>query len=199
MSVLVDLPPPAPEIPPAVSRIRQLSRPLELLFALLFAVTAAGLVLAVAAALAYRGDLVQVRPGGLQIYFGTPPPLPPGWSTFASVPTVQRLAMAVSACLMIGPALAILWDLRGLFALYGRGVVLSVPDVGRLGRLSLWLIAYAVAPALGHVVVAASGFDDRGWLRFDSLQALGLGVVLFVIARVMAWGAEVRDDASRFV
>ena len=29
--------------------------------------------------------------------------------------------------------------------------------------------------------------------------ALALGLVLFVVARVLHWGAEVHDDASRFV
>ncbi len=62
-----------------------------------------------------------------------------------------------------------------------------------------WLIAYAVAPTLGHLVVEAAGIDDEGWLRLDSLQALILGLVLVVIARVMRWGAEVADDASRFI
>ena len=66
-------------------------------------------------------------------------------------------------------------------------------------EMAVWLLAYSVAPTLGHLLVAAAGFDDRGWLRLDSLQSLGLGLVLFVIARVMAWAAEVHDDASRFV
>lgn len=44
-----------------------------------------------------------------------------------------------------------------------------------------------------------AGFDDEGWLRMDSAKALALGLILFVVARVMAWGAELHDDASRFV
>ena len=68
-----------------------------------------------------------------------------------------------------------------------------------VGLIAVWLIAYAVAPTLGHLLVTAAGFDDEGWLRLDSLQALALGLVLFVVARVLHWGAEVSDDASRFV
>ena len=48
-------------------------------------------------------------------------------------------------------------------------------------------------------IVEAAGFDDEGWLRIDSAKALALGLILLVVARVMAWGAEVHDDASQFV
>lgn len=44
-----------------------------------------------------------------------------------------------------------------------------------------------------------AGFHDEGWLRIDSAKALALGLILFVIARVMSWGADIHDDASRFV
>ena len=37
------------------------------------------------------------------------------------------------------------------------------------------------------------------YIAWEYLKALALGLILFVVARVMAWGAEVHDDASRFV
>lgn len=198
--MIVDLPAPAPLEAPALGRIRRLSRPLAWLFAGLFAVGAAILTAAVLGVLFYEGLRVQVRPGGMQIFLGpTVPDTPANWTTLAALPVYRKLALAGSACLMIGPALAILWQLRRLFDLYGSGVVLAAANARRIALIALWLLAYAVAPTLGHLLVTAAGFDDAGWLRLDSLQALGLGLVLLVIARVMQWGAEVHDDASRFV
>ena len=200
MSQLLSFPPPGPHEAPALGRIRLLSRPLAWLFTGLLVLGSAVLTLAVVAVLTYTGTRLQVWPGGMQIYVeASVPPVPPTWTRVGALPWIQKIALAISATLMLGPALAILWELRRLFGLYASGVVLAVDNARRIGRIAAWLIAYAVAPTVGHLVVDLSGFDDRGWLRFDSLQALLLGLVLLVVARVMLWGAEVQDDASRFV
>ena len=197
---VIDFPPPVSEEAPMLARIRRLSRPLEWLFAGLFVIGAALLVVAVVAVLAYTGDRIQIRPGGMQIYIEAAVPPPPlGWTTVGVIPLIRKIALATSACLMIGPALAILWQLRRLFRLYGFGEILGADNARIIGLTAGWLVAYAIAPTVGHFVVEAAGFDDEGWLRLDSLQALLLGLILFVIARVMRWGAEVADDASRFV
>ena len=197
---VISFPPPLPGDAPLLGRIRRLSRPLEWLFTGLFVIGAVLLTIAVVAVLAYAGDRLQIRPGGMQIYVeAVVPPPPPGWTTVGVIPPIRKVALATSACLMIGPALAILWQLRRLFRLYGSGTILGAENARIIGLIAGWLVAYAVAPTLGHYVVEAAGFDDEGWLRLDSLQALGLGLVLFVMARVMRWGAEVADDASRFV
>lgn len=200
MALIRDFPPPLPVEPPAFQRIRRLSRPLEWSFAVLFAVGALLLAVAVLAVLAYGGTRLQVWPGGMQIFIeAEAPPLYPGWRTVGSLPAIQKVALAISANLMMIPALAVLWELRRLFGLYARGVVLTPENARCMTAIALWLIGYAVAPTLGHVVVTLAGFDDDGWLRMDSLKALGLGLILFVVARVMAWGAEVNEEASRFV
>lgn len=197
---VIDFPPPLPEEAPVLARIRRLSRPLEWLFVGLFAIGAVLLAVAVVAVLTYSGDRLQIRPGGMQIYVeAVVPPPPPGWTTVGVIPLVRKVALATSACLMIGPALVILWQLRRLFRLYGSGRILAAENARIIGLIATWLVAYAVAPTLGHFVGEAAGFDDEGWLRLDSLQALVLGLILFVMARVMRWGAEVADDASRFV
>lgn len=194
------LPPPVPTRPAALDRIAGVSRPLQWLFSAAFAVGAIILLGAVVTVLFYEGPRVQVRPGGLQIFIEPGAPrLVPGWTTLGAMPFLRKLALAGSATLMLTPALAILWQLRRLFGLYREGVVLAAGNARCLTVMALWLVAYAVAPTLGHLLVTAAGFDDEGWLRLDSLQALGLGLVLFVMARVMAWAAEVHDDASRFV
>lgn len=200
MTVVIDLPPPVPARPGALSRIGRVSRPLVWLFTGLLIFGAILLAGAVLAAIGYDGTRVQVRPGGLQIFIEAEPPvLVPGWTTLEPLPFLRRLALAGSATLMLTPALVVLWQLRRLFRLYTDGIVLAVENARCIAAIAAWLIAYAAAPTLGHILVTAAGFDDDGWLRFDSLQALGLGLVLFVIAQVMRWGAEVNDDASRFV
>ena len=200
MTVVVALPPPVPLEPDAFARIRRLSRPLEWLFTLLFALGVALLAVAVVAVLTYVGTRLQVRPGGMQIYIeASVPPLRPDWTTVGALPWIQKIALALSASVMMVPALAVLWGLRRLFRLYGSGVVLAQENARCMGGIAVWLIAYAVAPTVGHVLVTLAGFDDEGWLRIDSAKALALGLILFVVARVMAWGAEVHDDASRFI
>ena len=197
---VVPLPPRVQETSAALIRIRGLSRPLQLLFTVLFALGLVLLLGAVATALFYDGPRVQVRPGGLQIFIEPQAPsIVPGWTTLGTMPFLRRMALATSATLMLTPALAILWTLRQLFRLYAKGVVLARQNVRCLSVIAAWLIAYAIAPTLGHLVVAAAGFDDEGWLRMDSFQALCLGLVLFVVARVMGWAAEVADDAAGFV
>lgn len=200
MALIAEFPPPVPSEPDAFGRIRRLSRPLEWLFTSLFGLGAVLLAVAVVAVLTYAGTRLQVRPGGMQIFIeASPPLLHPGWTTVGSLPLIQKLALAASASLMMIPALAVLWQLRRLFRLYSAGVVLTPANARCMTTMSLWLIAYAIAPTVGHIVVTLAGFDDEGWLRMDSIKALGLGLILLVIARVMAWGAEVHDDASRFV
>jgi hypothetical protein len=200
MALIVELPPLVASEPEAFGRIRRLSRPLEWLFVVLFALGALLLAVAVIAVLAYAGTRLQVRPGGMQIFIeAEAPSLRAGWTTVGSLPVIQKLALATSATLMMTPALAVLWQLRRLFRLYGGGVVLEPENARCMTIIALWLIAYAVAPTLGHIVVTLAGFDDEGWLRMDSFKALALGLIVFVVARVMAWGAEVHDDASRFV
>lgn len=197
---VIEFPPPFPDEAPVLGRIRRLSRPLEWLFVGLFAIGTILLAIAMVAVLTYTGDRLQIRPGGMQIYVeAVVPPPPPGWTTVGVIPLIRKIALATSACLMIVPALAILWQLRGLFRLYGSGEILGAENARVIGLIAGWLVAYALAPTVGHVVVEAAGFDDEGWLRLDSLQALLLGLILFVMARVMRWGAEVADDASRFV
>ena len=198
--MILPLPPLVADDPPIPGRIRRLSRPLEWLFAGLFGLGTLLLFIAVVAVLAYGGDRLQIRPGGMQIYIeAAVPPPPAGWTTVGVIPFHRKLALAASACLMIVPALAVLWQLRRLFRLYASGVILKTENARVIGLIADWLIAYAVAPTVGHFLVEAAGFDDEGWLRIDSLKALVLGLVLFVIARVMLWGADVADDASRFV
>ena len=198
--VLIDFPAAAPAPEETTRLIRKLSRPLVWLLTVLLVLTVTVLLVMAAAVLFYDGPRLLVRPGGLQILLmAVPPPIPQGWFSLGQAPLLQRLALVTSGGLMMGPALAILWTLRRLFVLYGEGRVLEARNARLLKIMSIWLIAYAVAPTAGHYLVASTGFDDQGWLRMDSVQALVLGLVLFVIARVMQLAAEAHDDASRFV
>lgn len=198
MTVIHPIPPRVQEVSPEVGRIRRLSRPMIWVFAVLLGLAVIAWLGAVGVALFYDGPRVQLRPGGLWITLPPHTPTTTG-QTLAALATPTRIALAASATLMLAPAVVVLDQLRRLFGLYAAGVVLEARNARCLSRISLALIAYAAAPTLGHLLVTAAGFDDRGWLRLDSLQALVLGGTLLVMARVMKWGAEVHDDAARFV
>lgn len=185
---------------PALVRVRRMSAPLSTLFGSLFWLAAVVCLALGLAVLAHEGPWLQIRDGTMLIRLETDrPPLAPGWTTVGDLPIGQRLAMIGSGLLMMGPALAVLWTLRRLFSLYAAGVVLEPRNARCFTVLACWMIAYAAGPTLGHVLVETSGLQDRGWLRLDSLQALGLGLVLFVIGWIMRLAAEARANSEAFV
>ena len=100
----------------------------------------------------------------------------------------------------IAPSLMIFWHLRGLFDLYAKGEVFGRRNGRRLARIGAWLCAYAVSPFVCHLVLAATGYEiDKVWMHLSSVQAFVLGLLVFVIAQVMAVGHEIEEDRKAFV
>ncbi len=65
---------------------------------------------------------------------------------------------------------------------------------------ALVLVAYALAPALGHAAVLLAGHGvDLEWLHASAFHALVLAAVVLVLAEVMRIGRAVEQDRDGFV
>jgi hypothetical protein len=196
MAHIVTLGPPPAAESAAFRRVRLGSRVLVVLFTVILA----GLVLLalaeVGVVLFYQGDLITLGPTGGWI--GTNPP--PGYQSFVSMSLVQRLAYAVTAVVRLAPAILIFHHLRALFALYGRGVVFARENAAHILWIGVWLVAHAADPFLCHLALGAAGLEvDHRWAHFGSLQELGLGALVFVVAQVMQVGREIEEEREQFV
>jgi hypothetical protein len=183
---------------PALARICALSRPFVILFSALFGgaiVFVGGLMVAL---VFYGGPHLRVGPASLQITTmldgETAGTVPTG-----DLPLVTRLGMSACAFLAMSPAIFILWHLRGLFALYAGGTVFAGENAARLRAVGVWLIVNAVAPFASHQIAVLTGGIDRAWFHAVSLEALVLGGMLFVIARVVDLGREIEQDQAGFL
>lgn len=197
MSTVVSLRPPAAQPPPSAShrRLRLGSQALAWLFTILLA--GVGLIAAVliAGVLAYAGENFRIGPTAAWIGKG-----PPDSVAFASLSLPHRAAYALVGTLRIAPVLMILAHLRALFFLYAAGEVFGAANAPHIGRTGAWLCAYAVSPFVCHLFLAAGGWEiDKRWLHLSSVQALVLGLLVFVIAQVMQVGREIEEDRDAFV
>ncbi len=179
----------------AQRRVRLGSRAAVWLFTGLCALSAMILVTAIVTMLAYKGELVRIGPDNCYIGEG-----PPNSVAFGSLPLVHRLVYVGVGIVRATPILMIFWSLRALFAGYARGEVFSTDAARRFGRVGAWLCAYAVSPFLCHLFLAATGYEiDKNWAHMASLQALVLGLMVFVIGQVMQVGREIEEDREAFV
>jgi hypothetical protein len=188
-------PPPAVESA-ASRRVRLGSRVLGVLFAAILGGLALLTLAEVGVVLFYPGDQISLGPDGGLI--GASPP--PGYITFAHMSLAQKLAYAVVATVRMAPALMIFHHLRNLFSLYGKGVVFARENGTHLLWVGVWLVAHAIDPFVCHLALSATGLEiDHAWAHFGSLQELGLGLLVFVIAQVMQVGREIEEDREQFV
>lgn len=140
---------------------------------------------------------LSIGPGAA--YLGDPPP-GPGIVPFGSLPLATRLAYAATLILDTAPVLFALANLRALLRLYAAGIVFAAENGACIKRIGLGLVAYAIAPFLGHELVVLAGHGvDMDWFHVSEAQALVLGAVLFVVAQVMEVGLEIEQDRDGFV
>jgi hypothetical protein len=185
----------APSESRAQRRVRLGSRAAVWLFTGLCGLSALILVAAIATMLFYKGELVRIGPDNCYIGEG-----PANSVAFGSLPLVHRLVYVLVGIARATPILMIFWSLRALFAGYARGEVFSTDAARRFGRVGAWLCAYAVSPFLCHLFLAATRYEiDKNWAHMASLQALVLGLMVFVIGQVMQVGREIEEDREAFV
>lgn len=191
---LVRVPVPPPESL-AQRRVRIGSGWIAGLFTGLFALSAVILVVAIATMLFYRGEWVRIGPDNC--YIGE---APPNTVAFSSLPLIHRLVYVLVGIVRATPILMLFWSLRALFRHYASGEVFSRAAAVRFGSIGAWLCAYAVSPFLCHLALSATGYEiDKNWAHMASLQALILGLLVFVIGQVMQVGREIEEDREAFV
>ena len=179
-------------------RIRLASRGFEGLFALLFGLSAAMMLLSLGLVMVYQGTHIALGPrGGLISFDGR---LPPDFTPLRDWSLSQRWAYAPVVIARGAPGLGLFWCLRGLFRLYGRGQVFGARNAALIKAMGGWLIADAVAPFACHLALSATGYEiDKVWAHALAAQEVVLGAVVFVIAMVMQAGHEIEQDREGFV
>ena len=149
----------------------------------------------------YRGHSAALGPEGGWITIPGPiDPLPPGYVFVADFTWPQRLGCLFALITQYGPAVMIMYHLRGLFRLYAQGIVFAEANAHAFKNMGKWLIAYAVTPFLSvNLLILLDLAVDRAWFHSDEIYGLGLGIILFIIAEVMEAGREIEQERDEFV
>lgn len=185
-------------VPPetdAQRRVRLGSRAMVWLFTGLFGLAVALLATALVTMIFYKGELVRIGPDNAYLGGG-----PANSIAFGSLPLVHRLVYCLVGIVRTTPIIMLFWSVRTLFHLYARGKVFE-PENGRnFSHIGGWLCAYAVSPLLCHLFLSATGYEiDKNWAHVASVQALILGLLVFVIGQVMRVGREIEEERRAFV
>lgn len=148
--------------------------------------------------LVFEGAFLWLAPGAA--YLGHAPTDVPGLVPFGDLPRPTRWAYAATFALDTTPVLAILVELRRLALAYAAGIAFSADAVKRLRRVGLWLVGYALAPAVGHGLVLLAGHGvDMAWLHASSFEAFVLAALAGAIAAVVREGHAIQLDRDGFV
>jgi hypothetical protein len=149
-------------------------------------------------AIFYKGSYVFVTPEG--VLFGREVTTMPGVIPISSVGIRYRIGGAFAIFTQMTPAILVLANLRGLFRLYTKGTVFAHENAQRIKRIGIWLIVYAVAPFISVMLLTlADSAIDRRWFHLDEVQALLIGIILFVISQVMEVGREIEQERDEFI
>jgi hypothetical protein len=178
--------------------LRPLSRALSILFAILMGAS----FLWVAAAFVvifFFADHVLVGAGGANLTFPRPPADMPGMVRFSTQPFITRLTGFVDIVIAMIPVILICLNLRGLFALYARGVVFARENAMHLKRIGVWLVTWPIAKLVANVAFQLAGGTDKAWAQMIFVYALILGLIVYVIAQVMEFGREIEEERDSFV
>ena len=201
MSNVVDLPAAAPDARASILTYRRLV-PLSRALSIFFAIMMVFSLLWVAAAFAvifFYSDHVLVGASGANVAFpGIPKPMP-GMIRFSQQPFITHLAGFVDIVVAMIPVVLVCWHLRGLFRLYARGIVFARRNATHLKRIGLWLVIWPIAKFGANMVFQLAGGTDKAWAQMIFVYSLVLGLIVFVIARVMEFGREIEEEKDSFV
>ena len=198
----------APELSPqerALRRIQLLSRPLKVLISIALGLAILFLVALVLflvffhqlglphALLSFNEWGVNLSVGGTDLHSLDPAMLPVATLTFG-----QRLTAAGLGALCSGCTAVVLTHLRGLFALYSRGIVFSAKNVARIKMFGLWLVVTAIVANLsGRLFTWLLGAPEHGIP--NAAMTVIFGAMIYVIAYVMELGREADLERKDFI
>ncbi len=200
MSNVVALPPVAEQASGSVDahrNLRLLSRVLVVLFTIFVAAQILW-ILAAAIVTAFFSDHVLVGSSNAFFFTGKPPAWP-GTVLYSTQLAITRLAGMVDIVLAMMPIILAFWNLRGLFALYARGVVFARENTACLKNVGLWLIIYPFAKVAANMIFRAAGGTDKAWFHMELIYALVAGLIVFAVAQVMEFGHQIEEEKDSFV
>lgn len=199
MSNVVELPALAPDARVLTYRsLRPLSRALSILFTLFVGASFLWIVAAFVV-IFFFADHVMVGAVGANLTFPRPPADMPGMVRFSTQPFITRLAGFVDIVIAMIPVTLICLNLRGLFALYARGVVFARQNAMHLKRIGLWLVVWPIAKFVANMAFQLAGGTDKAWAQLVFVYSLILGLIVFAIAQVMEFGREIEEERDSFV
>ncbi|SRR5579859_2207506 len=201
MGILLNFQPLADTPPLRHERLRKRGRILAAVFGGVFWFVAVSVAAMLVGALFYKGHSAAFGPeGGWVTYPGPIDPLPPGYIFMSDLAFPYRLGMLFAGITQFGPAVLVMYHLRGLFRLYAKGIVFAQENARAFKRMGQWLIVYAVTPFISvKILTLLDLVIDRAWFHNTEIYSLGLGIVLFIIAEVMEAGREIEQERDEFV
>lgn len=183
-------------------RLLLLSRALKYLFSLLLALSVLYVVAGIVTVF-FFGSHVQMGRDGMTVIFGLHgenPPARAGLVRLSDLPLITRLAGVLSWIIVTTPFVFVSLHLRGLFALYARGIVFSTANAEHIKRVGLWLIAFPFAQLVCNTLFwLAGGADGASWIHLMQFQAFVLGLIVYAIAQVMVFGREIEQEKDSFI
>lgn len=189
-----------------LKRIRALSRPIAILLtiALGLLLVVQGLEMAGLLFGFHRADAWQALAGfsetgfGLFVFEASHSVQLPGMIAVEPLDQVQRLQIAAMAVICAGCSALALFNLRQLFALYSKGEVFFAGNVMRMKQFALWLVLGSIAANIcGRLFVAVTGAPASA--PANVLLTAFLGVMIYIIARVMELACEADEERREFV
>ncbi len=198
--------PPSDSVPQgrALRRIRALSRPLAVLLSIalgLFVISAAEIVVVLFFhRLGSPHDWVSFNEWGLELAIGGDfgPHPNPALIPLDSLAAGQRFIVAGLAILCATCEFILLLQLRGLFALYSRGIVFAAGNVARMKKFGVWLaLTGIVANVSDHLFERALHAPVMGFA--NAPMEIVYGAMIYVIAYVMELAREADLERKEFV
>lgn len=198
--------PPSDSVPQAraLRRIRALSWPLLVLVSI-------GLGLSVLVALlgfvvllgsprfgSLHNFVVFAAPFGVGVAIGKLGLSRYGYLLVDTLTTEQRFILAGLAAVCSACNVLTLLQLRGVFALYSRGVVFSRGNITRIKKFGLWVAVTAiVVNVAGRIFVRALNAPLLG--TANATAAVVVGAMIYVIGYVMELAREADLERKEFV
>ena len=198
--------PAAPEAPIAPDRrLSRQSRILAGLILLALVVTALIDLLQISLFLLRDGARCGLLNGGFAFVADFPlsetvDDLPPGFIPVSRLPVWQSLLAAGLLTLRLLPGLVVLASLYRLFRMNARGLIFTPANTAQIRRIGWALLAYAAVPLITHATLFAAGLSPVAVkLEVRQIDAAVIGIILFAIGHVMAFGGEIDRDREGFV